>query len=67
MDDFQTMVVLIAVSVIWGGFWWWLFWRVADSVREFDLWRRVFKGLGVFIGIGLPAMAGLAAAFHLSM
>ena len=29
MGDFGFIAMFVAVGAIWGGFWWWLFWRIA--------------------------------------
>jgi|SoiMethySBSTD1v2_1073268.scaffolds.fasta_scaffold903793_3 hypothetical protein len=65
MGDFGFIAMFVAVGAIWGGFWWWLFWRIArlEAVAKSN-WRLLFRGLGLFIGIGLPAMAALAGALH---
>jgi hypothetical protein len=66
MSDFGFIAMFVAVCAVWGGFWWWLLWRIArlESVAKSNLWRPVFKGTGLFIGIGLPAMAALAGLVH---
>ncbi len=66
MSDFGFIVMAVAWSAIVGGFCWWLFWRFAklESVATSNLWRRVFKGVGLFIGIGLPAMMLLVTVLH---
>ena len=67
MGEYGFMAMLIALSTISGGFWWWLLWRIAASkaMAEDHLLRRIFRGFGLFLGIGTPVGAVLATALFL--
>lgn len=69
MGDIGFMAMFVAVSAAWGGLWWWLLWRIAkwQPVAESHFGSQALKGLGLFIGIGLPAMSALTAALYLIM
>jgi hypothetical protein len=67
MGEYEFLALLIALSAIWGGFWWWVLWRIAASkaVAEDQLLRRILRGFGLFLGIGTPVMAVLGTALYL--
>ncbi len=68
MDKYGFIAMLIALSAIWGGFWWWVLWRIAASkaVAGDPLLRRVLRGLGLFFGIGsmVGAVVGTALVLY---
>jgi hypothetical protein len=67
MGEFGFMALLIALSTIWGAFWWWLLWRIAASkaLADDQLLRRILRGIGLFLGIVTPVGAVLATALFL--
>jgi hypothetical protein len=69
MIDLKFVLLFVGVSALWGGLWWWVLWSIAGTkaMAESHFGRRVLKGLGLFIGLGLPMMALLAAVLHNSM
>ncbi len=67
--DLKFVLLFVGVCALWGGFWWWVLWSIArtKSMQDSHLGRRVLKGLGLVVGLGLPMMALLGAALHYSM
>lgn len=59
----RFVAMLVAMAVISGVFWGWVLWRIAKlkAVAESNVARRVFKGLSLFVGIGMPIMTIVAA------
>jgi hypothetical protein len=67
VGEYGFLALLIALSTIWGGFWWWVLGRIAESkaLAEDQLLRRIFRGFGLFFGIGSPVGAVLGTALFL--